>query len=69
MFHFIVLQITKDGNVVSSIAYVRELVYDWMLQAATFEVFGAVVTVTQCVAFSVLEVLQLSLETDCCFAF
>ncbi|VDO67280.1 unnamed protein product [Heligmosomoides polygyrus] len=45
-------QITKDGNVVSSIAYVRELVYDWMLQAATFEVFGAVVTVTQNLSMS-----------------
>ncbi|RCN53053.1 hypothetical protein ANCCAN_00602 [Ancylostoma caninum] len=37
--------ITKDGNVVKSADFVRELVYDWMALAATFEVFGAVVTV------------------------
>ncbi|KHJ96795.1 hypothetical protein OESDEN_03239 [Oesophagostomum dentatum] len=39
--------ITKDGNVVKSVDFVSELVYEWMTQAGTFEVFGAVITVLQ----------------------
>ncbi|VDL64824.1 unnamed protein product [Nippostrongylus brasiliensis] len=40
-------EITNDGQVKSSKSYVRELVYDWMIQAATSDVFGAVVVVLQ----------------------
>ncbi|KAK6024900.1 hypothetical protein OSTOST_09214, partial [Ostertagia ostertagi] len=40
-------QITKNGSVLSSTVFVRELVYDWMLQAATFDTFGAVITVIE----------------------
>ncbi|WKX92620.1 hypothetical protein Q1695_010558 [Nippostrongylus brasiliensis] len=40
-------EITNDGQVISSKSYVRELVYDWMIQAATSDVFGAVVLVLQ----------------------
>ncbi|KAK6726760.1 hypothetical protein RB195_004835 [Necator americanus] len=40
-------EIVKDGNVVGSADLIRDLIYDWMEQAATSEVFGAVVTVAQ----------------------
>ncbi|VDK47663.1 unnamed protein product [Cylicostephanus goldi] len=45
-------EITKDGNVVKSDEFVRVLLYEWMIQAATFDVFGAVVTVVQNLSMS-----------------
>uniref|UniRef100_A0A7I4XVJ1 FANCI_HD2 domain-containing protein n=1 Tax=Haemonchus contortus TaxID=6289 RepID=A0A7I4XVJ1_HAECO len=47
-------QITKDGNMLSSTVFVRDLVYDWMLQATTYDTFGSVVSVLQNLSMDVL---------------